>query len=149
MYSSASSVAYISPGVGRVLAQRGVPDEKLEHVPMWADEDVFRPSVHDMREELGILSDRIVILYAGALGEAQGLEAVIDACALVDDPSFLLLIAGSGSAEDRLRTRAAGLGDRVRFLGRVPADRMTALHCHGGPRTHLAESASTEQSRCP
>jgi glycosyltransferase involved in cell wall biosynthesis len=127
MYSSASSVAYISPGVGRVLARRGVPDDKLEYVPMWADEDVFRPSGDDMREELGIPSDRIVILYAGALGEAQGLEAVIDACALVDAPSFLLLVAGSGSAEDRLRKRAGGLGDRVRFLGRVPSDRMTAL----------------------
>lgn len=94
---------------------------------MWADEGVFRPSTDNMRDELGISQARVVVLYAGALGEAQGLEAVIDACALIDDPSFLLLVAGSGSAEDRLKERATPLGDRVRFLGRVPGDRMTAL----------------------
>ncbi|MEI2812161.1 MAG: glycosyltransferase family 4 protein [Nocardioides sp.] len=127
MYASAHSVAYISPGVGRVLGARGVPEEKLEYVPMWADEGVFRPSTDNMRDELGISQARVVVLYAGALGEAQGLEAVIDACALIDDPSFLLLVAGSGSAEDRLKERATPLGDRVRFLGRVPGDRMTAL----------------------
>jgi len=127
MYSSAASVAYISPGAGRVLARRGVPSEKLEYVPMWADEDVFRPSTDHLRDELGISTDRVVILYAGALGEVQGLEAVIDACALVDDPSFVLLVAGSGSAEEGLRARAAGSGDRVRFLGRVARSRMMSL----------------------
>jgi len=127
MYSSADSVAYISPGAGRVLAERGVPDDKLEYVPMWADEEVFRPATDNLRQDLGIPGDRVVVLYAGAIGEAQGLEAVIDACALIDDPNFLLLIAGSGSAEERLKCRATSSGDRVRFLGRVEADRMTAL----------------------
>jgi colanic acid biosynthesis glycosyl transferase WcaI len=127
MYASAASVAYISPGVGRVLEARGVPGQKLEYVPMWADEEVFRPTTTDLRDELGISANRVVVLYAGALGEAQGLETVIDACALVDDPALLLLIAGSGSAEDRLQARAKGLGGRVRFLGRLPSDRMTRL----------------------
>ena len=52
---------------------------------------------------------------------------MIDACAFVEDPAFLLLVAGSGTAEDQLRARAAPLGGRVRFLGRVPGERMTAL----------------------
>lgn len=49
MYRAASSVAYISPGVGQVLQSRGVAAEKLHYVPMWADEEVFRPAAADLR----------------------------------------------------------------------------------------------------
>jgi colanic acid biosynthesis glycosyl transferase WcaI len=38
MYRCAAKVAYISPGVGELLARRGVPEHKLVHIPMWANE---------------------------------------------------------------------------------------------------------------
>lgn len=128
MYRAAQSVAYISPGVGRVLAERGVPEEKLAYVPMWAEESIFRPSEDDLRDELGIDAEAVVVLYAGTLGGAQGLDTLIDACRTVDDRRFVCLIAGSGVQEEELRQRAArGGAGAVRFLGRVPQDRMTAL----------------------
>jgi colanic acid biosynthesis glycosyl transferase WcaI len=128
MYAAASSVAYISPSVGEVLRRRGVADHKLHHVPMWTDEDLFRMSAEDLREPLGIDEDRIVLLYAGALGEAQGLSTMLAACARVEDPRFLALIAGSGIAEGSLRDQAERMGLRnVLFLGRLPQDQMTKL----------------------
>ncbi|NYF58232.1 glycosyltransferase family 4 protein [Micromonospora purpureochromogenes] len=131
MYRAAARVAYISPGVGELLARRGVPEEKLVHIPMWADETPAPPSA-ELRAELGIADDRVVLVYAGTLGEAQGLEALIDACALTDDPRLLCLIAGSGTAEDRLRDRAEASGARnVRFLGRLPRERVPALMAAG------------------
>lgn len=132
MYAASDSVAYISPGVGRVLHDRGVPSEKLHYVPMWADETVFRPTGDHLRDELGIDPEAIVLLYAGALGEAQGLDTLIEACALVSDPRFICLIAGSGITESRLRARAVELGvTNVRFLGRVPQDEMSRLSSTG------------------
>lgn len=132
MYRSAHSVAYISPGVGDVLQRRGVSPEKLAYVPMWADENVFRPSTDDLRAEFGIPDEAIVLLYAGALGEAQGLATLIEACATVDDPRFRCLIAGSGIAETSLRQRADELGAaNVRFLGRLRQEEMTALMATG------------------
>ncbi|WP_163543775.1 glycosyltransferase family 4 protein [Occultella kanbiaonis] len=132
MYRSSSSVAYISPGVGHVLEQRGVPEDKLEYVPMWADEDVFRPEGASLRSEYGVDPNRIVLLYAGALGEAQGLDTLLDACALVTDPRFECIIAGSGVSESSLRARATNLGlTNVRFIGRVPQSRMTDLMATG------------------
>ncbi|GAA2096348.1 glycosyltransferase family 4 protein [Microlunatus panaciterrae] len=142
MYAAASSVAYISPGVGRVLQDRGVPQDKLHYVPMWADEQVFHPSDGNLRAELGIAEDQVVLLYAGALGEAQGLSTLIDACAKVDDPRFVCVIAGSGVAESALRAQAVTIGaDNVRFVGRLPQEQMTQLMATGdlnyvGLRTH-------------
>ncbi|SCL31892.1 Glycosyltransferase involved in cell wall bisynthesis [Micromonospora pallida] len=131
MYRAAARVAYISPGVGEVLARRGVPEEKLVHVPMWADETPTPPAP-DLRAELGITADRVVLVYAGTLGEAQGLDTLVDACALVDDPRLLCLVAGSGTAERRLRDRAATTRlTNLRFLGQLPRERMPALMAAG------------------
>lgn len=128
MYAASTSVAYISPGVGQVLHQRGVPDKKLHYVPMWADEALYRPGGPDLRSKLGLSDDQIVLLYAGTLGGAQALESLIDACALVTNPAFVCLIAGSGTEEERLRRRAASAGaTNVRFLGRLPQDQMPRL----------------------
>lgn len=132
MYATATAVVYISPGAGAVLEERGVPAAKLHYVPMWADEQVFHPSGSDMRAELNLGKDQVVLLYAGAIGEAQGLSTLIDACAAVTDPRFVCLIAGSGIAESSLRARAQDQGvTNVRFLGRLPSAKMTALMATG------------------
>ncbi|KRE35497.1 hypothetical protein ASG73_16310 [Janibacter sp. Soil728] len=126
IYRASDHVAYIAPGVRDLLLSRGVPEAKLHHIPMWADEATFHPGGVSVRTDLGISPDAVVLLYAGALGEAQGLEALVDACALVDDPRFVCVIAGSGSSESALRSRAAGM-NQVRFIGRVSQDAMTDL----------------------
>ncbi len=132
MYRTADAVAYISPGVGAVLQERGVPRTKLHYAPMWADEEVFHPSTDDMRSELGLAEQDIVLLYAGTLGEAQGLSTLLEACAQVTDPRFVCLMAGSGIGESRLREHAARVGaHNVRFLGRLPQEAMTRLMATG------------------
>jgi len=132
MYRASESVAYISPSVGAILQRRGVPAEKLHYVPMWADERIFSPSRNDLRKELSIPEDTIVLLYAGALGEAQGLTTLVEACAKTGDPRFMCLIAGSGISESALRQRAEDLeASNIRFLGRLPQEKMTQLMATG------------------
>ncbi len=129
MYRAAARVAYISPGVGGLLERRGVAASKLVYIPMWADEAALTEAQDDLRADLGIGADTIVLVYAGTLGEAQGLEALVDACAaVVDDPRFVCLVAGSGVSEGSLQERARVRGaTNIRFLGRLPASRMPAL----------------------
>lgn len=128
MYDAATFVSYISPGVRAELVSRGVPKQKLAYTPMWANEDIFRPGAQSLREELGLAQDAVVLVYAGSLGEAQGLQTLVEACAAVTDPRFTLLIAGSGTAEQSLKNRVAELDlDNVIFLGRVPPERMSNL----------------------
>lgn len=146
MYRAAESVAYISPGVGDVLHSRGVEARRLQYVPMWADEHVFHPSNDHLRAELRLRGEQIVCLYAGTLGHAQGLDSLIDACEMVSDDRFVCLIAGSGTAEESLRRRTAERKlSNVRFLGRLPKERMTALMAAGdlhyvGLRSHALSS---------
>lgn len=127
MYSASESVAYIAPSVGGILRERGVPEEKLRYVPMWANEEVFHPSDRDMREQLNLRNDSIVVLYAGAMGPAQGLDTLIDAMGQVDDPRLVCVLAGSGISEATLRERAMTTRADIRFLGRVPPESMTQL----------------------
>ncbi len=138
MYDAAAVVSYVSPGVREVLLDRGVPADKLAYVPNWAEESTFapiEPAEQDrlsLRTDLGYGHDEVVVLYAGALGEAQGLQTLLEAAARVPgEVPLRVLIAGSGTAEGALRDLAARLGltdgGRVHFLGRVPQEDMPRL----------------------
>lgn len=128
MYSSSDAVVYISPGVGEILAGRGVPRERLHYIPKPADEQAFHPNGRSLRTELDIDSDAVVLLYAGAMGAAQGLGSLVEACALIDDPRLVVLLAGSGTQEEALRSAVAAKGvSGIRFLGRVPHSQMADL----------------------
>lgn len=129
MYRSAASVAYITPGVGRELARRGVPASKLQFAPVWADETVAQGSSPADRSQWGVTDDEVLILYAGTMGDAQGLESLIDAMALTRERAKVtLLMAGTGTAREALRIRSWRLGlENVHFLGQVPRSEMAAV----------------------
>lgn len=128
MYASSDAVSYISPGVGRILESRGVPRERLHYIPKPADESAFHDRGRSLRGEMSIDENAVVLVYAGAMGAAQGLGALIEACALIDDPRLVVLLAGSGTHEQRLRHEAEELHvTNIRFMGRVPHAEMSDL----------------------
>jgi glycosyltransferase involved in cell wall biosynthesis len=71
-----------------LLRQAGVPAERLDYVPNWAEEH-YRPVPADpaVRRDAG-LPDGFVVMFAGNLGVAQSLDTVVDAAErLRDHPS--------------------------------------------------------------
>lgn len=129
LYDHSHTVAYISPGVGDVLARRGVQRDKVAYAPMWADERVARPLPAALdRTTWGLGPETVALVYAGTLGGAQDLTTLVHAMAEVRDLDVQCLIAGSGTEERALRRLADGLGvGNVHFLGRLGADEMPAL----------------------
>jgi colanic acid biosynthesis glycosyl transferase WcaI len=128
-YKQAGSIASISRGMLEELESRGVPRAKLHYVPIWTDENQYHPREADnaLRQELGG-GCRLTILYAGNLGDTQGLDGLLDVCDRTTDLDVRYLIAGSGTAEVRLRAKTERLRlGNVSFLGRWPAEDMGRL----------------------
>ncbi|MGA7576857.1 MAG: WcaI family glycosyltransferase [Desulfobaccales bacterium] len=119
LFRQARKVTTISRSMAARLAAKGVEPSRLRVLPNWADLEMVRPGPrrNALRRELGLTSE-IVVLYAGNLGEKQGLEVILAAAALTrSKPSIRYLLAGEGAARDRIKLRAQDLGlDNVTFL---------------------------------
>jgi len=106
----------------------GAPADRIEVVPYGVDVSRFKPAPgarESARASLGVSLDAPLLFTAGRLVRKKGFEYLIDALALVDSPAAVrLVIAGSGdlAEELRARARAAGVADRVHFLGNLPQD---------------------------
>lgn len=102
-------------------------------IPPGIDVERFAPMEPARRDEIragfGFDPTRPLILGASRLVPRKGFDVIIDAVAGLD-PSVQLAISGAGRDRARLVARAArqGLGDRVRFLGRVPDAELAGLY---------------------
>lgn len=134
VYRHASAIAVTSPGMADRIAARGVPRTKIAFAPNWADERYFHP-VADREVKAHLLGEHrpFVAMYAGAMGDVQALETVIEAAHLLrgrTDIDFVLV--GGGVAESALRERAESLAlDNVRFVPRQPAESMSMVLAAG------------------
>jgi len=133
VYRGASRIAVQSRGFKQILVERGVPSQKIEVVPNWAEEALFKPAEPDPRlaRELQ-MDDHFNLVYSGNVGYFQGLDVAIRAASRLRHlKNFQLVIIGSGQAEQDLRKLANDLAlENVRFLGRKPyteMGRVTAL----------------------
>ena len=100
----AQAVTTISEGMAVRLKDKGVPAARLHLMPNWADLDGLRPSPREnpWRTELGMTSE-VLVLYAGNLGEKQGLEVILESARLTRPRSDICyVVAGDGAARDRL-----------------------------------------------
>ncbi|MDO4587186.1 MAG: glycosyltransferase family 4 protein [Planctomycetia bacterium] len=78
-YAAADWISTLSPEMVEHLIQRGAPADKISAIYNWVDYNAFKPSDDDeLRRKLNI-KNRFVILYAGNIGEPQGLRIVLEA----------------------------------------------------------------------
>lgn len=107
----------------RQLAEvHGMRPGNVALIPGGVDLDLFRPSRSraDARAALGLAADGPLLFTVRRLVPRMGLERLVEA--MVALPGVRLVIAGTGWLRPRLeaRARAAGVHDRVRFVGFVP-----------------------------
>jgi len=122
VYRRVDHIVVLSPGFKRLLVERGVPESKIDVVYNWADEAALAiPKGRIPVDFPG--DDRFRIVFAGNMGKAQALDAVLDAAAMLQERasrvSFVML--GGGVEVKRLKQRAADLKlFNVVFLPPVP-----------------------------
>jgi len=99
-----------------------------------ADVERFRPDLptDDIRAAHG-LDGAPLIVCVSRLVKRKGQDRLIDALPSIRArvPGARLLIVGGGPEEDRLRSRAASLGDAVVFVGQVPEDDLPRYYAVG------------------
>ena len=131
---STDVVTYVSKYTrGRFAAAFG-PEAALEYLPPGVNPDEFRPDPAaraELRARYG-LGDRPTVLCLSRLVPRKGQDMLIVAMSEIREKidGAVLVIAGSGPHETRLRalTDALGLQDSVKFTGRVPSGELAAHH---------------------
>jgi glycosyltransferase involved in cell wall biosynthesis len=115
----AESVPYLS-------SLRRRRPERVVEMPNGVDAERFSPGPGDgTRARLGIPEDAVVAAFVATLDRAhhfKRLDVAIDALARASDERLHIVVAGDGELRPRFEEQAAaaGVGDRVHFLGRVP-----------------------------
>lgn len=136
VYKRAAKVIVITPGTKQKLIDRGVPEDKVEVIYNWCDDKLICRDERD--EELAKrlrMSNKFNIVFAGNMGKAQGMEAVLDAAKLLVEPcpNLQFVFIGGGVEVENLKQKANLLGlTNVIFHGRKPVSEI-------GPILRLAD----------
>ncbi len=130
-YRAASACVGLSPGIGQGIARRARKSLPIAIIPNAADLDIFRPGRReDLRLE-GVSPKDFVAVFTGAHGQANGLDAVLDAAAELKRRGrrdMVLAFIGDGKSKPKLveRARREGLAN-CRFFGLMPKNQLNGI----------------------
>lgn len=136
-YAKARKILLVSKGFHDRLLERGFAPERLETLVLGADSSLYQnvqPDTAFMQEQG--LAGKTVAIYAGAHGDANGLDQVLDAAALLKHRSDIAIaFIGQGKMREKLMARAKLEGlTNVHFLEPVPKHKLPGVlaACHMG-----------------
>jgi glycosyltransferase involved in cell wall biosynthesis len=118
--ANSALVLATNPETADILYKAGAP-----HVELFYDNGVVSEQLAPRRTTRRA-GDRLELVWAGRLEVPKALPLALEAMARVSDLPVRLSIAGQGPLRAACERRAAalGLGERVRFLGLVPRERL-------------------------
>jgi colanic acid biosynthesis glycosyl transferase WcaI len=112
------------------IAEYCRPGSRIEYFPNWA-EPVFDAHEGPTAPEVATAPGTFSVMFAGNLGEAQDLPALLDAAERIPpDRSVRWLIVGDGRMAQwcREQIERRNLAARVQMLGRYPLGRMPSFY---------------------
>lgn len=132
-YKHADKIIVIGEDFKRNIMEKGVPEEKIEVIYNWVDENAVVPVAKEdnpLFEEFGISRDKFHVVYAGNLGNAQNIDVIIDAAKeLADDKNVEFLIFGTGGLKEQFVEKVKSYGiDNVRFFPLQPMERVSQVY---------------------
>lgn len=108
LYARATHILVNSPAYRDYMIAKGVPENKVTYIPYGTDVDMFNPGVDGspIRTELE-LQDKFVVLYAGALGQANDIDTILRAAQrLKQYDKIYFVLFGDGKERARLQCEA-------------------------------------------
>lgn len=127
VYRNVTKIAVLSPGFKERLIERGVPSDKISVIYNWCDEkalDTTTKSSHKLPEH------GFNLVFAGNLGHAQGLNALVHAAKIIQDKNiaanFVFIGDGVAKIEAQNLVKEFNLVN-VYFIPRVPVTEIGGL----------------------
>ncbi len=108
LYARATHILVNSPAYKEYMIGKGVPENKVTYIAYGTDVDMFNPQVDgsSIRSELG-LQNKFVVLYAGALGQANDIDTILRAAQrLNNEDKIRFVLFGDGKERTRLQSEA-------------------------------------------
>ncbi len=125
IFKHADMVSSISDGMMNKIQEKAGKD--IFFFPNWVDVSLFHPIENRvaLKTEYGFNIDDKIVLYSGAIGEKQGLEAILNTAeTLKSDKQLKFLICGSGPYKEKLKAEAESKGlDNVIFFPLQPFEK--------------------------
>lgn len=117
IYAGSDKILCASHGFVENLLKRGVPEEKLLFWPQFCME----PELENVAPPEIYTSDTFNVVFTGNIGDAQGLDLMIEAAREMKGQGIRWYLVGDGRARNRLEalTKEYGVTDDVVFVGRV------------------------------
>ena len=142
VYKAASEIVVLSPGFKQRLIERNVPSEKITVIYNWCDEksiSEYQPCSFNLPN-----NNKLNLVFAGNLGFAQGLDAIIDAAKILMEkkvPVNIVFIGDGVSKESAIEKVRISQIDNVFFIPRVPMNQVgDLLHKADMLLVHLNEN---------
>lgn len=125
IYQAAERVIALSPGIKEGICRTGYPPERVALIPNAADLELFQPSDERLNDERFGPPDDFRLVFTGAHGHMNGLDAVLDAAAELKRRGVRgvrFVFIGGGREKPRLmaRTRDEGLQELVSWVDPIP-----------------------------
>jgi glycosyltransferase involved in cell wall biosynthesis len=134
LYEKSDHIVVVSPPFkDRLIADWKVAREKISVVENGVETDIFSPSAEtticELRKQLKV-EGKFIASYIGTIGNAHGLETLLDAAEKLRlrNPHILFLLIGEGAEKQRIRdlTKSRGLTN-VLFLNQQPREQIPAF----------------------
>src|SRR5829696_3880671 len=130
LYARATHILVNSPAYRTYMIGKGVPEKKVTFIPYGTDVDMFNPNVDgsSIRQKLGV-EDKFVVLYAGAMGQANDIYTVLRAAdRLRNESKICFVLFGDGKERPRIEAEALQRGlENVIFAGVYPKKQMPVV----------------------
>ena len=135
-YRNADKIIVISQDFKRNIMAKGVPEEKIEIIYNWVDEQAV---LHIPREqnpifdELNLNRNKFYIVYAGNLGNAQNVEIIIDAANQLQNYNEIqFVIFGTGGMEHEYKEKVKLLQlNNISFFPLQPYEKVSQVYSIG------------------
>lgn len=117
IYRGSDRILCASEGFLENIAARGVSRDKLVYWPQFSKKPDYAALKKPAEYQDGVFN----IVFAGNIGDAQGLDLLADTAALMKNDNVKFYIVGDGRAREKMETKVAcnGAADKVVFVGRV------------------------------